>query len=161
MVVSRTRCIEALKRYSEHLKRVTETEEGKGSEMAGNATDAADAVRAATTEARRGAIQQAMAIRVARAHGMSWREIGQLFDISSQAAHNRWAEWCRDIDASELGLTKPRLKHDRWLSEAQVASMLNVDLTTFRVWKIKPKFTIANDGLAYYRQSDVIEWVSK
>jgi hypothetical protein len=127
--------------------------------MAVSLTQAAlDDVRAATLAARRGAAQQAMAVRAARIQGVSWRELGELFGVSQQAAHNRWSSYCSDIDTSGLNLPRLRTKSDRWLTAGQVASMLGIDLTTWRVMPAKPRSSTAN-GAAYFRQSDVLVWI--
>jgi hypothetical protein len=124
--------------------------------MAGSHSDALADVRAATAEARRVAIKQALAVRYCRALGVSWRELGKLFGVSQQAAHNRWAGYCTDLETQGLRLPKPA-KGDRWLSEAQASTLLGLDLTTFRVMQDAPSST-PRKGVRYYRESDVFAW---
>lgn len=128
--------------------------------MADTLTQALADVRAATQAARRGSVQQAMAVKQARSQGVSWRELGELFGVSAQAAHNRWSSFVTDLDVSGLDLPKLRNKSDRWLAAGQVASMLGIDLTTWRVMPAKPRSSRAGSSdVPYYRQSDVLTWV--
>lgn len=115
-------------------------------------------VRAATQDTFRAAVRQAIAVRQARAAGVSWREIGELFGVSQQAAHNRWSGYCTNLNLTGVRLPKLRNAADRWLSESQVSTMLGIDLTTFRVMPTPPPFTI-RQGATFYRESDVFVWV--
>lgn len=149
-----TRWVDGPRAYTEGCKR---HHNERHRTMEGSTASALEAVLVATKRTRLAAIDQALAVCAAREAGCSWRAIGELWGVSAQAAHNRWAELCAD-HASAM---RP-IKGDRWLTEAQVSSLLGIDLTTFRALPVQPPSKPDHEGTTrYYRQSHVIAWVNR